>query len=677
MIVYNNLVKISKSQPGLPEFITKYLTKYEQVRKLDFYNSTKNHKSYKLVKEIRKLYSEDNNYIYFPRGIFTMIPNVESYYNVEYCTTSLLNKPEINKDDIRSIMSSFTLREDQVLAVVKCLVNQRGVVQLPTSTGKSAIITSIIKELIKSNPNIKVLTLAPTLSTVKNINDTFTREGIDSSVFGHPDKSIKSQVTTSLVQSLVSYSKKDENFLDNINAVFYDECLPSGSLILLPDGSKMSISRIYNNDNIQEVMSYNIDTNEYEIKKILRKYKTPYNNKFWKVYYKNPVSDKVEGVSLTPNHKVYTKNRGYVQASDLTTNDLIKIDFSFARMIKTLTSATFVKVVRVSPNVGSKSKYKYNLEVEDNHNYFASDVLVSNCHHLKCDTWSKLNKLLPNVEYSLGFSALSINKSEIYSRDISEMSYESSLIVGSSGPVIMHMDPSYYIEKGIIALPIVVRIITNISLPVGFDESVWTNLVSQGIMSTPRTNKVSQISAMFSTYGRKSMILVSRKDHAFSIAKFLVSNYRITNLGISFGSGVGYLYESVSSEGDVRFSQCDSLDILNKLSEGELSIVIGTSHIDEGVDLKNLDAIILAGGGKKDRRIVQRVGRVLRKTKTGKYAYIIDFTDSGSRVLSRQSRERFNMYKNIIGVPKENLYDKISVEDFECEFKKLEGLISK
>lgn len=670
--VNKNVVKLNKSQTGYRDFVSHFLIKFEEVKKIDIYNSTKNRKVYKTVKERRELYTDCGAYITFPRGVLTMIP--QDYYNINGLVDSNKINVPIDQEEIKHSLSSFDLRDDQILAVSKCLLLKRGVVQLPTATGKSAIIASIIKEILKYYPETKILVLSPTLSTVKSINSTFLHNSIPSKIFGHPDKTISSPVTTSLVQSLVSFSQDSQNFLEGIDAVFYDECLPSNSNILLPDGSTKTIGEIYEDESVNEVMSYNIETKNYEIKKILRKFKTPFNDKFWKVYYENPITGTTEGVTLTSNHKVYTKSRGYVPAAELTTDDFIKIDFSFARYLTTLTPATFLRVKRVSPNIGSRSKYKYNLEVEDNHNYFASGVLVSNCHHLKCETWNQLNSLLTNVEYSIGFSALSIDKSEIYETDIRNISYETSLIIGCSGKVVMHMDPSYYIEKGIIALPIVFRVNNLVNLPDNFDESNWSSLSKIGLMSTPRTIKIAKISKIFRDNGRKSLILISEKDYAFNLGKYFVEQ-GLTDFGISFGAGQGYIFSHIDSDGEVVYDKVDSLQVLDDLSQGKISTVIGTSHIDEGVDLTSLDCLILASGGKKDRRVIQRVGRVLRKSKTGKYAYIVDFTDEGSRVLSRQSRERLKMYKDTIGVPESNLFDRISVDNIEEKFKKLEGLI--
>lgn len=678
LIVSKNVVLLPKDQEDSRRFVLTYLVKFEEVTKTDYMEMRMHgRRKLKTVKERRCLFNEDDLFVRFSRGILELIPDNE--YEVEYTNQDSLTVPQPTKEEVMKLPADFDLREDQIIAVLKCLIFKRGVVQLPTGIGKSIIIACIIKLLNMANPNAKILVLAPTLSTVKNINDTLVYNGLDSKVFAHPNKEICSPVTTSLVQSLISQSEKDPDLLKDVSAVFYDECLPYNSQVLLPNFQTVQIGEIYEDDSIDEVLSYNIETDMYEPKKIVRKYRSEFNDRFCKVYYEDKLSGKLKGVTCTRNHKIYTQNRGYVPAEELTSDDIIKIDYEFTRNWKSLLKHTYVPVKRVTLNVGKIAKYKYNIEVEDNHNYFANNVLVSNCHHASCDTWNRLNELLPNVEYSIGFSALSIDKNEIYIKDFKDLSYNTSLIVGSTGKVLMHIDPSYYIEKGIIARPLVFRIQHNEPLPVGFDESKWNELSKVGLMSTVRTNKVANITAIFNKYGRKILIFVSERNYAYRISEFLY-RYGITNFGISFGSGEGYTYKGVKDEvidGEIittiEYNPEDSMGVVDKFNDSELNILIATSHLDEGVDVKGLDACILAGGGKKDRRIIQRVGRVLRKTKNGKYAYIIDFTDSASKVLSRQSNSRLKVYKEGLGVSDDFIYE-IPVEQFESEFIKLEQL---
>lgn len=674
--IHKNLVCLNKNEnKDYESFINKYLVKYEETTKVDSYASTKNKRRYKSVKEKHNLFVETDSDIIFSRGVLELLPPYE--YTINSSVPDTLTVPNLTDEEIEKTLDCFDLREDQVLAVKKALIMKRGIIQLPTATGKSAIITSIIKRLIEANPDLKVLVIAPTLSTVDNITDTLNENNLNAEVFDkHKDKF--NTITTSLVQSLVTLPLEKTKVLQDVGAVFYDECVPGNAKILLPNGDTKTMLEIYEDDTLNEVLTFDIESQTYVTKKILRKFRTPFNNRFCKVYYEDILTGKLSGVTCTKNHKIYTKNRGYVEAQDLTQEDIIKVDYPFARNWQKLLNKTYVNVKRVTQNVGKFSDYKYNLEIEDTHNYFANNVLVSNCHHLKCETWNKLNTMLPNVEYSVGFSALSINKSEIYITDFSQLSCEAALIIGSAGRVLMHMDPSYYIQRGIIATPVVFMISHYEKPKQQIDDSDWIKLQKTLLLSDARTKKIAEIVSIFSKYKRKILILVSEKKYAWKLCEYLVSK-DVTSFGISFGAGIGYTFKGIGhptpeKELNLSYNKVESSKVIDLFDKNEIDVLIATSHLDEGVDIKSLDAVVLACGGKKDRKLIQRVGRVLRKTKSGKYAYIIDFTDSASPVLSRQAQIRLNMYKNDIGVPENFVFENIFLEKVERAFKYLEEL---
>lgn len=526
--VKKNIVTIIKDQnPEYENFVRSFLYKFEEMTQLDYLGSKgRKGKKLKTVRELRKLYVETQHSIHFARGLLSLIPTNE--YKISYQVPEEYKSPNVSLEEIKNTLKTFPLRDDQCVAVRKCLYARRGVIQMPTATGKSAIITSVIKILQQANPGLKALVIAPTLSTIENIEDSFKKNDMEFSNFGHPITRVCSNITTALVPSLIKFSQKnkDRNFLKGIGLIIYDEC-----------------------------------------------------------------------------------------------------------------------------------------------------------HHLKCDTWNELNSLLPNVEYAFGFSALSIDPVEVTVPDIRSVSYTTALIVGSAGKILMHMDPSYYIQNHIIAQPIVFRLHNEIKLPDGFDETDYPKLVKQGIMQEERTDLIADTVKVFQQQGRKVLILVSEKDHAFLLAKALVKK-EIYSYGMSFGAGVGYLYEITQQAFDedgnpdivVEHKKEKSLEVLEKLKTGEIDVLIGTSHLDEGVDIANLDVTILAGGGKKDRRIIQRLGRVLRKSKTGKYAYLIDFTDEGSHVLMRHSHERRQLYLETINISQELVFDSVSLEEMQIKFKEFEEI---
>jgi len=82
--------------------------------------------------------------------------------------------------------------------------------------------------------------------------------------------------------------------------------------------------------------------------------------------------------------------------------------------------------------------------------------------------------------------------------------------------------------------------------------------------------------------------------------------------------------------------------IKKQLEQGELDCVISTVW-KEGVNIPSLGAIILAGGGKSEIALMQKIGRSLRRSEGKDQAIIVDFVDIG-RHLSQHVCERIHTY---------------------------------
>ena len=105
-----------------------------------------------------------------------------------------------------------------------------------------------------------------------------------------------------------------------------DECLRDDAKILIDIGLECSIGEIYKNHNITHVMSYNQENDSYERKRIVRRVRMPYEKDT--VWYEITASSSnfETKITVTDNHKVWTKNRGYIRADKLTIADIVKFD---------------------------------------------------------------------------------------------------------------------------------------------------------------------------------------------------------------------------------------------------------------------------------------------------------------------------------------------------------------
>jgi superfamily II DNA or RNA helicase len=78
--------------------------------------------------------------------------------------------------------------------------------------------------------------------------------------------------------------------------------------------------------------------------------------------------------------------------------------------------------------------------------------------------------------------------------------------------------------------------------------------------------------------------------------------------------------------------------------EGELRILVSTSIVDEGIDIQAIEVLVLAGGRKSKRQILQRIGRGLRRKKGVNRVEVLDFYDLDNKYLEKHSKERYRIY---------------------------------
>jgi len=132
---------------------------------------------------------------------------------------------------------------------------------------------------------------------------------------------------------------------------------------------QMSYDKVIDDDPCEhvpqiEVLSYNIETNQKEWKPITSYAETSPKAKVMRI------TDEETGKSIvvTPDHKVYTLNRGYVMAKEIMSIDILCIDN------KILTPNHKLKIEHLEEEIPV-----YDITVEGNHNFFANGILIHNC----------------------------------------------------------------------------------------------------------------------------------------------------------------------------------------------------------------------------------------------------------------------------------------------------------
>lgn len=290
-------------------------------------------------------------------------------------------------------------------------------------------------------------------------------------------------------------------------------------------------------------------------------------------------------------------------------------------------------------------------------------LIADEAHHEHSATWSRIYNNCNNIEISLGFSAYLVDEHKINNLSYNLLSYNEAKAISCTGPVLLNLNTAYYINLGVLAKPILFRLF-NPADELVWDDKDWQELRKTRLESEKRKKLICQTAKTFSEKGYKTLVLSNTKAFATDILIHL-HELGVTASVCSFGAGE-YVYIENS---ELKYSK-DPL-FKEKFATGEITTMICTSHMFEGADIPNLDVVILAEVGKKVRKVIQGVGRGLRKTKKGKYAYVVDFTDHKGGVLAYHSNLRLDYYKTLIGV--QQVLDNIRINDLGMIIDRLEA----
>lgn len=86
------------------------------------------------------------------------------------------------------------------------------------------------------------------------------------------------------------------------------------------------------------------------------------------------------------------------------------------------------------------------------------------------------------------------------------------------------------------------------------------------------------------------------------------------------------------------------LNMIKQFKNDEVPILISSTILDRGLNISNIDVLILAAGGKSTKRILQRIGRGLRK-KASNHLAVVDFLDLCDRYMSEHTALRHEAVK--------------------------------
>jgi len=167
-------------------------------------------------------------------------------------------------------------------------------------------------------------------------------------------------------------------------------CLYRESTVLLPDGTTPPINKLVNEKYSGLVVSYNEKTKKFENKKVNGWYKSDLGERnFIRLNYHHSIlkNKNKKGTWVTNDHKILTKNRGWVMSGDLIDGELVLTD-NF-KLNESQEKALFGMLlgdggIRISKTSKQKTTARYNLS----HSYIQEEFgdiksKILNCFNIK------------------------------------------------------------------------------------------------------------------------------------------------------------------------------------------------------------------------------------------------------------------------------------------------------
>ncbi len=200
------------------------------------------------------------------------------------------------------------------------------------------------------------------------------------------------------------------------------------------------------------------------------------------------------------------------------------------------------------------------------------------------------------------------------------------MVEAATGPVIARVTNKQLIDLGVSAEPWV----TMVEIQGSVKGSNWHEVYTDGMVNNQwRNTVIAKKAAAFSREGKSVLILVAQLIHGDTLCRMVRAE------GISCVSFVyGDTPDNVIEEEKERFE------------EHAGSVLIASPIFDEGIDIPDMRGLIIADGGKSPRAVLQKIGRGIRKKKTGANVIeVIDFADLGHKWLSDHSLERIAIFE--------------------------------
>lgn len=482
----------------------------------------------------------------------------------------------------------------------------RGIIDAATNAGKNSICAGLFNNV--HNPKLLFLLHSKAIfrQAVEFFGEMFPTE-----IGQIGDGKFKiNNFTVAMVKTLYNNCVKSLNVrksMKDFNMLIVDECFVAGTLV---DGKPIEDLKI--NDYVN---SFNHNTGSLELKKIVNVFKKVSNN-LVKVTFSNG-----KKLVVTPEHEFWSVgDKKYLPVKNLLYGFVLDIEKGLKQFNNVVFGVVRVDSIKVYKQRSykrfrwfSKKSYVYNIEVADNNNYFVDGILVHNCHRAGGTEYSKLLQMVDaGMRVFVSGTPLS-NVGKV----------NNMVIVGLSGPTLGRVSNKELIEKEHSLRP-KVKIFLNVTPSQAFDYAQEL----KDVVHNSKTRAKMIADMCIKRDGKQILVCFIEIKHGLFMKKAISEHPDFYGrVEMVHGKDAGKFYK------------------IDDFKKGKIDVLLTSTILKEGVNIPNIEVLIMAQAGKSIITVKQFVGRALRTDGKNVEVEIIDFYDVG-RYASLHSRKRLKIYRD-------------------------------
>ncbi|HHT4259142.1 TPA: DEAD/DEAH box helicase [Klebsiella variicola] len=317
-------------------------------------------------------------------------------------------------------------------------------------------------------------------------------------------------------------------------------------------------------------------------------------------------------------------------------------ELKFSRFINVATVQTLSSFLNEPAADLPKDKREFHLRRRELIKKMLANVsllILEEAHEASGNSFYEIARLCKNADYRLALTATPFMKA----------STEANMrLMAVSGRIEIKVSEKYLIDKGILAKPyFLYRKIGYVPDTIRLNEELTGKHVNFRVSMSTAYQKAYQLGVTYNIARNQAIVDTALEFKRFELSCMTLVRHERHGL---------ILKEMMEEKGIIasfingKSSAATRTHMLKELASGRIDVLIGSTILDVGVDVPSVGSVIIAGGGKAEVELRQRVGRGLRKKKgRDNVCFIADFIDTSNKYLISHSYERKHIIESTPG----------------------------